>query len=134
MQVNGFPGCRHQGYPSHEAAVAAWEHALAANTIGPIVRPNVPPSMEYIYNTRSRGLSDEDVYWVVSTGQHPGVYLGKQVYSSSNRYILIDTFTRTLARSAMGSAKNGAVHKFRSITEADRHFVDLYMQNKIVVA
>jgi hypothetical protein len=138
MQVNGFPGCRHQGYPSQEAAVAAWEHALVANTIGPVVAPpNVPShraSDEHIRNTQSHSLSDEDTCWVVSTGQRPGVYLGKQVVFFDCHLLPLTTFTRTLARSAMGSTKRGVVHKFRNITQADRHFVYLYMQNKVVVA
>lgn len=76
VQVSGFSGGRQKGYGSVTEAIAAWDHARASNTVGPVCSP-LPASTLPCGRSQPRKLSNEEVYWVVLSGAHPGVYSGK---------------------------------------------------------
>ena len=73
MQVSGFSGGRQQSYDTVAEAEAAWDHACASQTVGPAHSPLPASSIP----RQGRNLCDEEVYWVVLSGAHPGVYRGK---------------------------------------------------------
>lgn len=69
-----FPGQRYKGYYTIQEAEDAWEHANGVGNIGPVTAATATGT-----STRTKFnhvLSDEEAYWAVLRGQHPGVYHG----------------------------------------------------------
>lgn len=74
MSVIRFPGQRYKGYYTRQAAQDAWDHANAVGNIGPIsAAAAAGPST---YTNFDHVLSDEEAYWALLRGLHPGVYHG----------------------------------------------------------
>ena len=76
-------------------------------------------------------LSDEDAYWVVTRGEHPGVYHGRYTFSTSSTLQTKLIGARVGASAALGCQGDRRVIKVGSCDQADRAFTNQYMQGDI---
>ena len=76
-------------------------------------------------------LSDEDAYWVVTRGEHPGVYHGRYTFSTSSTLQTKLIGARVAASAALGHQGDRRVIKVGSCDQADRAFTNQYMQGDI---
>ncbi|RDB20086.1 hypothetical protein Hypma_012875 [Hypsizygus marmoreus] len=101
-QVSGFNGARFQGYWQLEDAIQAWNHACANDLVGPLSLLQTPPASPSPAHRGSslaslsakKRMSNEECFWLVVRGDHPGVYDGE-----------------TAARAAVGAHTRPAVYK-----------------------
>jgi len=76
-------------------------------------------------------LGDEDAYWVVTRGEHPGVYHGRYTFSTSSTLQTKLIGARVAVSAALGHRGDCRVIKVGSRNQADRAFTKQYMQGDI---
>ncbi|KAF5366697.1 hypothetical protein D9615_010628 [Tricholomella constricta] len=84
-QVNKFEGARFKGFYALEDAIKAWDHAPASPArFGPLPVHSGPRLQVALHlhpvdlhpQASARKFSNEDCYWLVTSGDRPGVYRG----------------------------------------------------------
>ena len=76
-------------------------------------------------------LSDGDAYWVVTRGEHPGVYYGRYTFPTSSTLQTKLIGARVAVSAALGHQGDRRVIKVGSRDQADRAFTNQYMQGDI---
>jgi hypothetical protein len=83
-------------------------------------------------STRSHPFQDDNKFWVVFTGACPGVYEGRHASSFSQILFMLTVIpTSASGEQAMGKLANPTFVTASSLKDADRLFVEAYMDSRV---